>query len=144
MGKTEKKKDLPEIAAAHGIPYVATASVAYLRDLKRKVKKAMSFHGARYIQIDTPCPSVWSFPSHLTLEIGRLGVNCGLVPLFEIENNRVGNVRKLKNKLPVADYLKGQKRYRHLFDDPAGCAQLQNLQEIADHNIEKYGLMTPA
>ena len=144
MGKTEKKKDLPEIAAAHGIPYVATASVAYLRDLKRKVKKAMTFHGARYIQIDTPCPSVWNFPSHLTLEIGRLGVNCGLVPLFEIENNRVTNVRKLKDKLPVADYLKGQKRYRHLFNDPAGSEELQKLQKIADHNIEKYGLMTNA
>jgi pyruvate ferredoxin oxidoreductase beta subunit len=142
MGKTEKKKDLPEIAAAHGIPYVATASVAYLRDLKRKVKKAMAFHGARYIQIDTPCPSVWNFPSHLTLEIGRLGVNCGLVPLFEIENNRIVKVRKLKDKLPVADYLKGQKRYRHLFSDPAGREELQKLQDIADHNIEKYGLMT--
>jgi len=104
----------------------------------------MTFHGARYIQIDTPCPSVWNFPSHLTLEIGRLGVNCGLVPLFEIENNRVTNVRKLKDKLPVADYLKSQKRYRHLFSDPAGSGELQKLQEIADHNIEKYGLMANA
>ena len=141
LGKTEKKKDLPEIVAAHGIPYVATASVAYLGDLKKKVKKAMALHGPRYIQIDTPCPSVWNFPSHLTLEIGRLGVNCGLVPLFEIENGRVTKVRKLKNKLPVTDYLKGQKRYRHLFGNQPGQIQLQELQEIADQNIEKYGLL---
>jgi pyruvate ferredoxin oxidoreductase beta subunit len=141
MGKTEKKKDLPEIVAAHGIPYVATASVAYLPDLKRKVKKAMGIHGPRYIQIDTPCPSVWNFPSHLTLEVGRLGVNCGLVPLFEIENGSITHVRKLKNKLPVSDYLKGQKRYRHLFSNQSGQQQLQELQEIANHNIEKYGLL---
>ena len=141
LGKTEKKKDLPEIVAAHGIPYVATASVAYLQDLKKKVKKAMTIHGSRYIQIDTPCPSAWSFASHLTLEIGRLGVNCGLVPLFEIENGSVTNVRKLKSKLPVSDYLKRQKRYRHLFDNQMGREQLQKLQAIADHNIQKYGLM---
>ena len=144
LGKTEKKKDLPEIVAAHGIPYVATASVAYLQDLKKKVKKAMTIHGSRYIQIDTPCPSAWSFASHLTLEIGRLGVNCGLVPLFEIENGSVSNVRKLKSKLPVSDYLKSQKRYRHLFDNQTGRQQLQKLQAIADHNIEKYGLMQSA
>ncbi|MCP4630992.1 MAG: pyruvate ferredoxin oxidoreductase [bacterium] len=141
LGKAEKKKDLPEIVAAHGIPYVATASVAYLQDLKNKVKKAMTIHGSRYIQIDTPCPSAWSFASHLTLEIGRLGVNCGLVPLFEIENGSVTNVRKLKRKLPVSDYLQKQKRYRHLFDNQTGLRQLQKLQEIADQNIEKYGLM---
>jgi len=144
LGKTEKKKDLPEIVAAHGIPYVATASVAYLQDLKKKVKKAMTIHGSRYIQIDTPCPSAWSFASHLTLEIGRLGVNCGLVPLFEIENGSVTDVRKLKSKLPVSDYLKSQKRYRHLFDNQTGRQQLQKLQAIADHNIEKYGLMQSA
>ena len=104
----------------------------------------MTMHGSRYIQIDTPCPSVWNFASHLTLEIGRLGVNCGLVPLFEIENGSISNVRKLKRKLPVSEYLKKQKRYRHLFDSQAGQKQLQELQEMADHNIEKYGLMKPA
>ena len=144
MGKTEKKKDLPAIAAAHGIPYVATASVAYLRDLKKKVKKAMTFHGPRYIQIDTPCPSAWSFPSHLTLEIGRIGVNCGLVPLFEMENNQITKVRKIKSKLPVTDYLKEQKRFRHLLDNQAGRQQVEKVQEVADHNIEKYGLVSTA
>jgi len=141
VGKTEKKKDLPAIVAAHGVPYVATASVAYLRDLKKKVQKAMALHGPRYIQIDTPCPSAWSFPSHLTLEIGRSGVNCGLVPLFEIEDGNITAVRKIKKKLPVADYLKSQKRYRHLFEDDRGQTEVQKLQALADKNIETYGLM---
>ena len=80
MGKTEHKKDLPAIIAAHGVPYVATASIAYLKDLEKKVKKAMEFCGPRYIQIDQPCTSVWGFPTNMSMEIGRLGINSGLVP----------------------------------------------------------------
>jgi hypothetical protein len=80
----------------------------------------------------------------LTLEIGRLGVNCGLVPSFEIENSSITKVRKMKRKIPVSDYLKEQKQYRHLFDNQTGQKQLQKLQEMADHSIEKYGLMNPA
>jgi pyruvate ferredoxin oxidoreductase beta subunit len=144
MGKAEMKKDLPEIIAAHGIDYVATASVAYLRDLKKKIKAAMSYQGPRYIQIDTPCPSVWSFASHLTLEIGRMGVNCGLVPLFEKQNGAITAVRKIKKKIPVAEYLKQQKRYSHLFASEQGLAELKKLQTVADRNIEKYGLMKTA
>ena len=144
MGKTEMKKNLPEIVAAHGIPYVATASIAYLRDLKKKIKKAMTYHGPRYIQIDTPCPSGWSFPSHLTLEIGRLGVNSGLVPLFEKENGEITATRKIKRKIPVADYLKKQKRYRHLFDSERGRLEIEKIQALADGHIEKYGLLSVA
>jgi pyruvate ferredoxin oxidoreductase beta subunit len=144
MGKAEMKKDLPEIIAAHGVDYVATASVAYLRDLRKKVKKAMTYHGPRYIQIDTPCASVWNFPSHLTLEIGRLGVNCALVPLFEREKGVITAVRRIKKKIPVAEYLKQQKRYGHLFASEQGNAEIEKLQAIADKNIEKYGLMKKA
>jgi len=144
LGKAELKKDLPEIIAAHGIDYVATASVAYLRDLKKKVKTAMTYHGPRYIQIDTPCPSVWSFESHLTLEIGRLGVQCGLVPLFEKQNGTITAVRKIKKKIPVTDYLKKQKRYRHLFTSEQGREELQKLQALADKNIKRYALMEAA
>jgi pyruvate ferredoxin oxidoreductase beta subunit len=144
LGKGEMKKDLPEIVAAHGVDYVATASVAYLKDLRKKVKKAMTYQGPRYIQIDTPCASAWDFPSHLTLEVGRLGVNCGLVPLFEKENGVITAVRKIKKKIPVEEYLKGQKRFRHLFAHDRGRDELQKLQAIADRNIETYGLMENA
>ena len=141
FGKSEKKKDLPEIVAAHGTPYVATATVAYLGDLKQKVKKAMTLHGPRYIQIDTPCPSVWNFPSHLTLEIGRLGVNSGLVPLFEMVDGKITKVKKLRTKLPVIEYLNKQKRYQHLVASDLSQETLQAIQDQADQNIAKYGLM---
>ena len=140
MGKPQLKKDLPKIIADHGVQYVATASVAYLKDLKRKVKKAMTFRGARYIQVDTPCPSGWSFSSERTLEVGRQAVNCGLVPLFEMESGKVVSVYKIKRKTPVDDYLKGQKRFRHIFGSDAGKSALNTLQSIADANITAYGL----
>ena len=141
MGKTEMMKDLPGIVAAHGVPYVATASVAYLKDLQKKVKRAMKFHGPRYLQIDTPCTSVWGFPSERTLEIGRLGSDCGLVPIFEMEDGKIAGRRKIKKKIPVTDYLKAQARYRHLFRDDRGQAEIARIQAVADRNIERYGLL---
>jgi len=142
IGKTERKKDLPEIVAAHGLPYVATASVAYLPDLKKKVKKAMSYHGPRYIQIDTPCPSVWGFASHLTLEIGRLAVRCGLVPLFEMVDGKITKVKKLRGRVSVMEYLKQQKRFQHVTGEHSSQEPLMAIQAQADRNIEKYGLVS--
>jgi pyruvate ferredoxin oxidoreductase beta subunit len=139
-GKTQVKKDLPAIVAAHGVPYLATASVAYLKDLQKKVKRAMTFHGPRYIQVDTPCPSVWGFPSDRTLELGRLGVQSGLIPIFEMVDGKITEVRKLKNRVPVEEYLKAQKRFRHLTND-AYREELKAMQAIVDSNIEKYGLV---
>ncbi len=139
-GKIQRKKDLPMIVAAHGVPYVATASVAYLKDLQKKVKKAMEYRGPRYIQIDTTCPSVWGFESDQTLEVARLAVNSGLVPLFEIEDGQITRVRKIKKKLPVEDYLKSQKRFRHMFSGGA-AEEIAAIQTLADENIEKYGLL---
>lgn len=139
-GKTERKKNLPAIVAAHGTPYVATASVARLKDLQRKVKTAMVHHGARYIQIDTPCPSLWRFSPERTLEIGRLGINCGLTPIFEMECGKITGVHRIKKKVPVTDYLQAQGRFKHLFTTKRGKAKLAEIQAIADRNVEKYGL----
>jgi pyruvate ferredoxin oxidoreductase beta subunit len=141
-GKLQRKKDLPAIIAAHGVPYVATASVAYLKDLRRKVKMAMAYHGPRYIQIDTPCPSVWGFPSDRTLEIGRLGIQCGLIPLFEMKDGKITRVRKIKKKIAAEEYLRAQKRFLHLFAMDQWHEEVIKVQMIADQNIEKYGLMS--
>ena len=79
-------KSVPKIAVAHGIPYVATATVADLHDLERKVMKAMGIHGARYIQIHVPCPLGWGSASHDTIRLARLAVECGMFPVFEAEH----------------------------------------------------------
>ena len=109
-------------------------------DLKRKVKKALGTQGPKYIQIHVPCPPGWGYDEKLSVEVGRLAVECGLYPLVEWENGKVTRVRKIK-KVPVEDYLKGQRRFRHLFRTEEGKAQLAKIQELADENIEKYGLV---
>jgi pyruvate ferredoxin oxidoreductase beta subunit len=134
-------KSLPRIAVAHGIPYVATATVADLHDLERKVSKAMGIHGARYIHIHVPCPLGWGSASHDTIRLARLAVECGLFPVFEAEHGAVTNSRKIRRPVPVDEYLKPQRRFAHLFKDAAGAKRLAHLQAIADHNIVEYKLL---
>ncbi len=134
-------KDVPLIAMAHGIPYVATATIADLRDLERKVKKAMSFHGARYIQVLVPCPLGWGAQSHDSVKLARLAQETGLFPVFEAEYGEITEVRKIRKRAPVEDYMKLQKRYAHLFDSKADTLALERIKAIAERNIRRFGLM---
>jgi len=140
-GNPRPKKNMPEIAAAHGIPYVATASVGYPFDLDKKVKKALSIRGPKYIQILVPCPLGWRYDSSLTIQLAKLAVETGLFPLLEYENGRLVTARKIARKKPVEEYLRPQGRFRHLFESEAGKEELARIQAIADANIEKYGLL---
>jgi len=137
-------KDLPAIAVAHEIPYVATATVAELRDLEAKVRRAMEFRGARYIHILVPCPLGWGHPSHDTIRMARLAKETGLFPVYESEHGEVTQVSKIKQKRPVEDYLRPQQRFAHLFKDPSGAVIVRRIQEIADRNIRRYGLVDEA
>ncbi len=133
-------KFLPKIAMAHGIPYVATATVADLRDLEAKVTRAMSIHGARYIQIDVPCPLGWGAASCDTIKLARLAVESGFFPIFEAEHGRVTQARKIRKPRPVRDYLILQKRYAHLFRDGVDDPRVARLQAMCDAHIAEYGL----
>lgn len=127
-GKLQAKKDVPAIIAAHGIPYVATASAAYPLDLYDKVKKATTIAGPKYIHVHTPCPPGWSFDTRYTIKVGKLAVETGLFDLYEIENGvfklsapsqRVaGGKRK-----PVKEYFASQGRFKSL--DPALVEEIQ-------------------
>lgn len=141
FGNWRPKKDVPAIAAAHGIPYVATASVGYAPDLVRKVKKAMSIHGPKYIQIHVPCPLGWRSDPALTIEIAQLAVQTGLYPLIEFEDGRLTGVRKIRKKTPVEEYLRLQGRFSHLLRGDAAKEELAKVQAIADRNIETYGML---
>ena len=134
-------KSVPKIAVAHNIPYVATATVADLHDLERKVTKAMSIHGARYIQINVPCPLGWGSASNDTIHLARLAVECGLYPIFEAEHGRVTHVRKIRRQVPVQDYLKRQRRFAHLFRGEMEDPRVKRLQAMCDANIADYGLL---
>src|ERR1039457_4378040 len=108
-------KDLPRIAMAHNIPYVATATVADLHDLERKVERAMELRGARYLHILVPCPLGWGSASSETIHIARLAKETGLFPVFEAEHGKVTAVSPIRRRTPVEEYLKLQRRYAHLF-----------------------------
>lgn len=137
-------KDVPRIAMAHGIPYVATATVADLRDLEAKVAHAMTLHGARYLHVLVPCPLGWGSPSGITVQVARLATQCGLFPVFEAEHGEVTGVSRIRRQVPVEDYLKVQKRYAHLFAPQRRQDVLDALQAQADRTIARYGLLDPA
>jgi pyruvate ferredoxin oxidoreductase beta subunit len=137
-------KDLPAIAIAHGIPYVATATVSELRDLEAKVLRAMQFRGARYLHILVPCPLGWGHDSSLTIRMARLAHETGIFPVFEAENGEVTGVLKIRRQVPVAEYLKPQKRFAHLFSPKPREDVIGRIQASADRNIRKYGLLEDA
>jgi len=135
-GNIRPKKPVPEICNAHGIPYVATASAGFPQDLTRKVKKAISIKGPKYIQVHVPCPLGWRHETNQMLPVAKLAVETGLYPLFEYENGVLVNRRQFTPK-PVEEYLKSQGRFKHLLNNPE---EIKKIQEIADNNIKKYGL----
>lgn len=139
-GNPLHKKNMPAIMAAHGSPYVATASVSYAPDLMRKIRKASDTKGPTYVHIHAPCCTGWGFESAKTIEVGRLAVETALWPLYEMENGEVTKVRKIKERKPVEDYLRMQKRFRHLFAGEGAKEAVRKIQEIADWNVKHFGL----
>jgi len=134
-------KNLPQIAMAHEIPYVATATVADLRDLESKVTRAMGLHGARYIHILVPCPLGWGSAAQDTIRIARLAKETGLFPVYEAEIGEVIGVLKIRRQLPVEEYLRPQGRFAHLFGARPAVETIARIQAIADRNIRKFGLL---
>ena len=134
-------KNVPLIAMAHGIPYVATASVADLRDLEHKITKAMGIHGARYVHIFVPCPLGWGSRPDDTIKVARLAIESGLFPVFEAEHGEVTGRRTIRRPVPVEEYLKLQKRFAHLFGAKPAVETIAQIQAIAERNIRKFGLL---
>lgn len=122
-GKTSRKKNLPEIMAAHGVPYVATASASHLPDLVAKIRKAKDIRGTRIITVLIPCLDGWGLPDDAGLTAARYAVECGAFPLYEIEDATRYTMSVTEKTRPVSDYLALQRRYRGLPD--ADVATLQ-------------------
>jgi pyruvate ferredoxin oxidoreductase beta subunit len=134
-------KDVPRIAMAHEIPYVATATVSELRDLEAKVERAMEFRGARYIHVFVPCPLGWGAASEDTIRLARLVKETGIFPVFEAEHGEVTAVSKIRRRVPVTEYLTLQRRFAHLFKPEVNTEVINRIQALADRNIERYGLL---
>ena len=136
-GNWRPKKNLVGIAAAHMIPYAATSSVGYPQDVVRKVKKALSIKGPKFMQIHVPCPLGWRSDPSQTIKIAQLAVQSGLYPLVEYENGQFSKAFKVSKPVPVEEYLKTQGRFRHLVKDPE---HLKVVQAIADANMAAFKL----
>ena len=116
-GNLHNKKNMFEIVAAHGITYAATASIGYLPDFMKKVEKAASIRGTKYIHIIAPCPTGWGIKTEDCVEIAKEVVDCGLWYLAEFENGEYKLNRKIKEFSDVATYIKKQGRFKHLSDE---------------------------
>ena len=139
-----KGKNVPRIAMAHEIPYVATATVADLHDLEAKVEHAMSIRGARYLHILVPCPLGWGSASHDTIRLARLARETGIFPVFEAEHGEVTRVTKIRHRVPVEEYLRPQRRYAHLFAPAERRDVIDRIQARADRFVERFGLVEEA
>jgi len=117
IGQQTWKKNVTEIIAAHDIPYVATANPSYPFDLFRKVRKAAEIPGPAYLHVYSSCPTGWRMRPELAIQIGRIAVETGAFPLYEVEHGRYRITEPTPELRPLADYLKPQGRFRHLTDD---------------------------
>ncbi len=132
-GQPTWKKDMPAIAAAHHIPYVATACTSYPNDLFQKVVKAAEVRGPAYLHIFAPCPTGWRIGSEMTIEIGRMAVESGIFNLYEIVDGVKKITLEVPQRRPVLDYFKAQGRFRHLKED--------DIAYIQHHVDEDYALL---
>ena len=119
----ENKKNITEIARAHGIPYVATSTCAHIPDLARKIEKAKQIHGFKFINVHSPCVPGWKYDPQMTIKLSQLAVDTGLWKMYEVENG-TETVNAQPNFTPVEEYFKHQKRFKHLTKED--IAQIQN------------------
>jgi 2-oxoisovalerate ferredoxin oxidoreductase beta subunit len=128
-GKPERKKDVMGIVLAHRPVYAATVNPSFPEDFVRKVEKASLLHGPRFFHIFAACPPGWRYPSDQTIEIGRRATNCGIFPLYEVEDGHYHLTRKGGTLHPVEEYFQGQGRYAHLSADDLARIQMEVTAE---------------
>lgn len=130
-GQATWKKNMVEIMAAHEIPYVATINPSYPFDLFTKVQKAINTPGPAYLHTYSACPTGWRMRPELAVQIGRLAVETGVFPLYEVENGQYKITHKIEEFRPLKDYLKPQGRFRHMTDAVIEASEKRLHQEYA-------------
>jgi pyruvate ferredoxin oxidoreductase beta subunit len=131
-GQFTWKKNMPEIAVAHNVPYVATACSSYPFDLMEKVQKAARMEGPAYVHILSICPTGWRIPPDRAIWIGRLAVETGVFPLYEVVHGKYRMTLEFPERRPVEEYLKAQGRFRHLTPDI-----IERIQSRVDKEYER-------
>ncbi len=137
--KKMRKKNIVEILAAHRIPYVATASIAFPEDFMRKVKKARAIKGSRFLHVYASCPTGWRIPSEMAVKIARMAVQTNIFPLYEVENGTKYTINYRSKGYLVKEYFRLQGRFKHLTEK-----DLEQIQEMIDEDwkllLQKAGI----
>lgn len=123
IGQVTWKKNMPAIAVAHNIPYVATASPSYPFDLVEKAQKAMNVVGPSYLHVLSPCPPGWGIAADLSIKVGRQAVESGIFPLFEVVDGNYRMTVETGDLISIKPYIKAQGRFRHLTDGTINLIQ---------------------
>ena len=129
-GKPVNNKDLIQVVMAHHVPYAASASVANLPDLRKKVQKAKEIKGCRVLHIMSPCPTGWGYKSAKTVEVAREAINCGAWVLMEYENGKIKLGRKPAELGQPQKYVSLQKRFKG--------APAEDVVKLGEHLTERY------
>jgi len=129
QAKKERKKDIVGIMAAHRIPYVTTASIAYPQDFVEKVLKAKTMKGMRFFNLLAPCPTGWRFDTRFSVKLARMAVQSRVFALVEVEDGIHWKVKQPKERIPVRDYIKAQGRFSHLSDADIGAIEKEVEEE---------------
>jgi pyruvate ferredoxin oxidoreductase beta subunit len=145
-GKQENKKDLISIIASHHIPYAATATLWLWRDMVNKIRKAVNYseQGPAFLEILAPCQFGWRYEPRLTIKVSRMAVETRLFPIYEVEDGQLKINFRVTAPKPVEEYLKIQRRTRHLLE-PKNAETLQRLKDWIEwnwqrlENLEKAG-----
>jgi len=141
LGNDKVKKNMLEIALAHKLPYVASTTTGYIVDIQKKVKKALTIPGPKFIHILTPCVPGWGIADDGAIDLGQLAQKTGMFPVLEYVNGQLTDAMKVPATTPaVTEYLKQHARFKHLFKDERGKAELEKFQQYCDENIKKYNL----
>jgi pyruvate ferredoxin oxidoreductase beta subunit len=137
FGKPVNRKNLMQIVAAHGIPYAATASVGYIKDLRKKITRAKEADGPAFLHIHAPCPTGWGYDVAQTVELAKLAVTSRCWNLYEmVAGTQVTITKKIKKASPVGDYFKPQKRFKGMDADT-----LKQIQVQIDKDYEQLELI---
>jgi pyruvate ferredoxin oxidoreductase beta subunit len=153
-GKMEQKKPIADIMVAHDMPYVATASPYYWKDLIQKARKGIEVNGPAFLHVFAPCPRGWRSESSKSIELSKLAVETCIFPLWEAVNGNYqlsipSKVLALapQKKKPVKEYLQVQGRFRHLFT-PKYEKMIEDIQRITDEKwnrlLKRCGIEPPA
>ena len=135
-GKMQSRKDLTEIMEAHHLPYVAqTAAYMNFKDLYEKAEKAIYTEGPTFLNVLSPCPRGWGYPTEDLMQINKLAVETCYWPLYEVENGKYKINYKPAKRLPIEEFLKPQKRFKHMFK-PGNEWMIKEFQDEVDRRWE--------